>query len=45
MLFPHRAFRLVNLITEKHFKHHYNKHGHNYASVTPLPDLLFGTAI
>jgi len=45
MLFPGKAFAAINHLTLKHFKHHYNKHGHNFASVTPLPDLLFGTSI
>ena len=45
MTFPHPAFGVLNYLTLKHHKHHLNKHGHNYASVTPLPDLLFGTSI
>ncbi len=45
MAFPHRAFGVINYLTLKHHKHHLNKHGHNYASVTPLPDLLFRTSI
>ena len=45
MIFPHKAFGLVNYLTMKHHRHHLNKHGHNYASVTPLPDFVFRTAI
>ena len=45
MTFPHPVFGVLNYLTLKHHKHHLNKHGHNYASVTPLPDLLFGTSI
>jgi sterol desaturase/sphingolipid hydroxylase (fatty acid hydroxylase superfamily) len=43
MIFPHRAFAVINDLTMKHHRHHLNKHGHNFASVTPLPDYLFGT--
>lgn len=43
MLFPHPAFAVINDLTMKHHRHHLNKHGHNFASVTPLPDYLFGT--
>ncbi|MCB9592755.1 MAG: sterol desaturase family protein [Sandaracinaceae bacterium] len=45
MRFEHPAFGVINYLTLKHHKHHLNKHGHNYASVTPLPDLVFGTSI
>jgi sterol desaturase/sphingolipid hydroxylase (fatty acid hydroxylase superfamily) len=44
MLFPHPVFGVINSLTMKHHRHHLNRHGHNYASVTPLPDLLFGTS-
>lgn len=44
MSFPHPVFRVLNYLTLKHHKHHLNKHGHNFASVTPLPDLIFGTS-
>lgn len=43
MMFPHRAFAPINYLTMKHHVHHLKKHGHNYASVTPLPDLVFRT--
>ena len=45
MIFPNKAFGVLNYLTLKHYKHHYNKHGHNYASVTPLPDIVFRTSI
>ena len=50
MIFPHelfgvRVFALANYLTIKHHRHHLNKHGHNFASVTPLPDLIFRTSI
>lgn len=45
MRFPYPGFGVINYLTLKHHKHHLNKHGHNYASVTPLPDLLFRTSI
>ncbi len=49
MLFPHKLFGrevfwVLNQLTLKHHKHHLNKHGHNFAGVTPIPDLVFGTA-
>jgi sterol desaturase/sphingolipid hydroxylase (fatty acid hydroxylase superfamily) len=43
MIFPHRAFFVVNLLTKKHHEHHFGDFGRNYASISPLPDLLFGT--
>ncbi len=43
MIFPHRAFFVMNLLTKKHHEHHFGDYGRNYASITPLPDLLFGT--
>ncbi|MEC7523978.1 MAG: sterol desaturase family protein [Myxococcota bacterium] len=45
MTFPHPVFRVMNHLTMKHHKHHLNKHGHNFASVTPLPDIVFGTSV
>lgn len=44
LIFPHPAFAVVNLLTEKHHVHHMSAFGKNYASLTPLPDLIFGTA-
>ena len=43
MIFPHRAFAVINDLTMKHHRHHLTKHGHNFASVTPLPYYVFGT--
>lgn len=45
MRFPYPGFGVINYLTLKHHKHHLNKHGHNYASVTPLPDIVFRTSI
>ena len=43
----HSGLRLsiapVDLITRKHHVHHQDDFAKNYASITPLPDLLFGT--
>lgn len=44
MIFPTKALWLLNYLTMKHHKHHLNKHGHNFAAVTPIPDLVFGTS-
>lgn len=43
MIFPHPVFYVVNLLTTKHHEHHFGDFGRNYASITPLPDFLFGT--
>ncbi len=36
--------RPLNAMHEKHDRHHVSMKRGNYASITPLPDLLFGTA-
>jgi sterol desaturase/sphingolipid hydroxylase (fatty acid hydroxylase superfamily) len=41
--FPHWLLSPINALTRKHHKHHSGQFGRNYASLTPLPDLLFGT--
>lgn len=38
VLFP------VNFLTRKHHVHHFHDFGKNFSSLTPIPDLLFGTA-
>lgn len=42
--FPSPLMRPLNYLARKHHEHHYNEYGRNYASLTPLPDRLFGTA-
>lgn len=37
-------FRPVDFLARKHHVHHMVDFGKNYSSLTPLPDLLFGTA-
>ena len=34
----------LNFLTKKHQVHHLNDMSKNYSSLTPLPDLIFGTA-
>jgi sterol desaturase/sphingolipid hydroxylase (fatty acid hydroxylase superfamily) len=34
----------IDFLAKKHHVHHMDDFGKNYASLTPLPDLLFGTA-
>lgn len=43
LVFPHPAFRLFNFWTRAHDVHHH-KVDHNYASLFPFWDQLFGTA-
>jgi sterol desaturase/sphingolipid hydroxylase (fatty acid hydroxylase superfamily) len=42
--FGHTLLRPIDYLTEKHHVHHNKDFAKNYASLTPLPDLLFGTA-
>ena len=44
LIIPHPAFWLVNLLTKKHYEHHAGEFARNYASLTPIPDMIFGTA-
>ncbi|MGE0784635.1 MAG: sterol desaturase family protein [Sandaracinaceae bacterium] len=44
MIFPYKILAPLNYLTMKHHRHHLNKHGHNFAAVTPIPDMIFGTA-
>jgi sterol desaturase/sphingolipid hydroxylase (fatty acid hydroxylase superfamily) len=40
---PHPLFAPFNYMVRKHHIHHHDEFGKNYASLTPLPDMLFGT--
>lgn len=42
--FPSPLMQPFNYLARKHHEHHFNEFGRNYASLTPLPDRLFGTA-
>jgi sterol desaturase/sphingolipid hydroxylase (fatty acid hydroxylase superfamily) len=44
LVFGHWALRPLDLLAKKHSVHHKDDFGRNYASLTPLPDLIFGTA-
>lgn len=37
-------FKALSYMSRKHDKHHQTMRSGNYASITPIPDLLFGTA-
>ncbi|MFW6052110.1 MAG: sterol desaturase family protein [Myxococcota bacterium] len=41
--FP-RPLRFLGFMAKKHDRHHQSMRAGNYASITPLPDILFGTA-
>jgi len=40
----HPLLRPIDFLVRKHHVHHMDDFGKNYSSLTPLPDLLFGTA-
>jgi len=40
---PHFPFKTIGTLAIKHDKHHHSMLSGNYASVTPLPDMIFGT--
>jgi sterol desaturase/sphingolipid hydroxylase (fatty acid hydroxylase superfamily) len=40
---PHFPFKTLGRIAVTHDKHHHNMRSGNYASITPLPDIIFGT--
>jgi sterol desaturase/sphingolipid hydroxylase (fatty acid hydroxylase superfamily) len=42
--FPHPLLAPVGFLVRKHQVHHLDDFGKNYSSLTPLPDLVFGTA-
>jgi len=41
---PYFPFKTMSKLAVKHDKHHHSMLSGNYASITPLPDWLFGTA-
>lgn len=41
---PIALFKPLSYMTRKHDRHHQSMRAGNFASITPLPDLLFGTA-
>ncbi len=43
IVFP-APFQYFTMLARKHDKHHATMSGGNFASITPLPDLIFGTA-
>ncbi len=44
ILFGGRLLWPIDFLAKKHHVHHMDDFGKNYSSLTPLPDLLFGTA-
>ena len=40
---PHFPFKILGILAAKHDRHHHSMLSGNYASITPLPDILFGT--
>jgi sterol desaturase/sphingolipid hydroxylase (fatty acid hydroxylase superfamily) len=40
---PHFPFRTLGKIAVIHDRHHHSMRSGNYASITPLPDIIFGT--
>ncbi|MCC6526906.1 MAG: sterol desaturase family protein [Polyangiaceae bacterium] len=42
--FRHWLLAPIDFLTRKHHVHHFDDFGKNYASLTPLPDLLFRSA-
>lgn len=41
---PHFPLKTLGWLADKHDKHHHSMISGNYASITPLPDIIFGTA-
>lgn len=41
---PHFPLKTLGVLAAKHDRHHHSMLSGNYASITPLPDILFGTA-
>jgi|COG998Drversion2_1049125.scaffolds.fasta_scaffold58678_2 sterol desaturase/sphingolipid hydroxylase (fatty acid hydroxylase superfamily) len=41
--FPHFPFKTLGVLAAKHDRHHHSMLSGNYASITPLPDIIFGT--
>ncbi|MFO0613939.1 MAG: sterol desaturase family protein [Polyangiaceae bacterium] len=44
LVFGSWALRPIDWLTKKHHVHHHDDFARNYASLTPLPDLIFGTS-
>jgi len=40
---PHGPLKVIGALSVKHDRHHHSMLCGNYASITPLPDLVFGT--
>lgn len=40
---PTFPFKTLGVLARKHDRHHHSMRSGNYASITPLPDLIFGT--
>ena len=40
---PQFPLKTLGVLARKHDKHHHSMRSGNYASITPLPDLIFGT--
>jgi len=40
---PHFPFKIMGVLAAKHDRHHHSMLCGNYASITPLPDIIFGT--
>jgi sterol desaturase/sphingolipid hydroxylase (fatty acid hydroxylase superfamily) len=40
---PHFPFKTMGVLAVKHDKHHHSMLSGNYASITPVPDMVFGT--
>ena len=43
VMLPFFGFRTLGRLSLKHDRHHHSMLAGNYASITPLPDILFGT--
>jgi sterol desaturase/sphingolipid hydroxylase (fatty acid hydroxylase superfamily) len=41
--FKRGPLRIIGILSEKHDRHHHSMLSGNYASITPLPDMVFGT--
>jgi sterol desaturase/sphingolipid hydroxylase (fatty acid hydroxylase superfamily) len=41
--YPHFPFKTLGVLAAKHDRHHHSMLSGNYAAVTPLPDIIFGT--
>ena len=41
--YPRFPFKTLGILAAKHDRHHHSMLSGNYAAVTPLPDIIFGT--